>query len=77
MNSFRIQNRARLPLLPRKRKQIQGPHGGGYVVKGASVSHYRAKMDVTGNFDFEDTEIQQKILDKILESFPLAWRFNG
>jgi hypothetical protein len=34
-------------------------------------------MDVTGNFDFEDTEIQQKILDKILESFPLAWRFNG
>lgn len=38
---------------------------------GASASHYRAKMDVTGNFDLEDTEIEQAILDKLIEKFPL------
>jgi hypothetical protein len=38
---------------------------------GASVSHYRAKMDVTGNFDIDDVEIEQAILDKIIDRFPL------
>lgn len=38
---------------------------------GASVSHYRAKMGVTGNFDMEDTDIEQAILDKLIEKFPL------
>lgn len=51
--------------------------GGDMSFIGASVSHYLAKMDVTGNLNLEDTEIQQEILDKILESSPLAWRFNG
>lgn len=38
---------------------------------GASISHYRAKMDVTGNFNLEDAEIEQAILDKLIEKFPL------
>jgi len=38
---------------------------------GASASHYRAKMDVTGNFDLEDTDIEEEILDAIIDKFPL------
>jgi len=38
---------------------------------GASISHYRAKMNVEGNFDLSDAEINQALLDKIVEKFPL------
>lgn len=38
---------------------------------GASFSHYRVRMNVTGDFDLEDIEINQAILDKLTEKFPL------
>jgi Protein of unknown function (DUF3575) len=38
---------------------------------GASFSHYRARMNVEGNFDMSDAEINQALLDKIVEKFPL------
>lgn len=44
---------------------------------GASLSHYRAKMNVTGNFDIDDSDINQAIIDKLVEKFPLLGDLLG
>jgi Protein of unknown function (DUF3575) len=38
---------------------------------GASLSNYRARMDVDGNFNMDDSEISQAFLDRLTEKFPL------
>lgn len=38
---------------------------------GASLSYYRARMNTTGNFDIDDSEINQDILDALIERFPV------
>jgi hypothetical protein len=38
---------------------------------GGSVSHYRARMDVNGDFDLDDSEINQDLLDALVDKFPL------
>ncbi len=44
---------------------------------GASFSNYKANMDVTGNFNLEDSEISQEIIDKLVEKFPLLGDLMG
>jgi hypothetical protein len=38
---------------------------------GASYSRYRADMNIEGEFDLDDTEINQALLDAISDQFPL------
>jgi hypothetical protein len=38
---------------------------------GASYSHYRAVLDVNGDFDLGDTEISQELIEAISDKFPL------
>ncbi len=38
---------------------------------GASLSNYRARLTTTGNFDLDDSEINQDILDALITRFPL------
>ncbi len=37
---------------------------------GASASYYRVRMNTTGNFDIDDSEINQDILDALIDRFP-------
>ena len=38
---------------------------------GISFSNYRARMNVTGNFNLDDSEINQDLLDALVNKFPL------
>jgi hypothetical protein len=38
---------------------------------GTSLSYYKIKMNVDGNFDLSDSEINQELLDALKEKFPL------
>jgi hypothetical protein len=40
------------------------------VFAGPSFSYYKAKLGLEGNFTFDENDIQNEYLDKLLEKFP-------